>query len=120
MSDHAHDESHSPTFYIKTWAILVGLLILSVIGPMLEIREVTLLTAFGIAIVKALLVARRFMHINAVPPFISYMMVTCLVFMALFFFATAPDIMKPEGSNWVKEQAKWQYVDPSRAGGGHH
>ena len=36
----------------------------SVVGPMLGIRAVTLITAFGIALVKAYLVAKNFMHLN--------------------------------------------------------
>ena len=78
------------------------------------------MTAFGIAVVKALIVARRFMHINVSPQFITYAMVTCLVFMALLFFATAPDIMKSEGSNWVKDQSKCQYMSPHSAAGELH
>jgi caa(3)-type oxidase subunit IV len=121
MSDHAHD-GHDPSFYVKTWGILVVLLIISVVGPMFEIRTLTLITAFGIAVVKAVIVARRFMHINVSPAFISYIIMTCLVFMALFFFATAPDVMKADGSNWVKEQQKWQYeaVRQAHHGGGDH
>ena len=45
MSDHGH------TNYIKIWGILLVLLIVSYLGPMLELRVVTLLTAFGIAFV---------------------------------------------------------------------
>ena len=40
------------------------LLVVSVAGPMLEIKIVTLITAFGIAVVKAYLVAKNFMHLN--------------------------------------------------------
>ena len=46
-------EAHSAKGYVKTWAVLVVLLIISVIGPMFEILWLTLLTAFGIACVKA-------------------------------------------------------------------
>ena len=51
---------HEHPNYVKIWAILVVLLVISVLGPTLEIRVVTLITAFGIAIVKAYLVAVNF------------------------------------------------------------
>jgi hypothetical protein len=45
--------------YVKIWAILTGLLVVSVLGPMVGIRMVTLIAAFGIALVKAYLVAKN-------------------------------------------------------------
>jgi len=106
MSDHGH------TNYIKIWAVLLVLLIVSYLGPMLELRVVTLLTAFGIAFVKAYMVAKHFMHVNLVPRFVPYLMVTCLVFMMLFFAGTAPDVYKADGDNWMKPEATWQYMHP--------
>ena len=38
---------------------------------MFGIQGVTLITAFGIAIVKAYLVAKNFMHINVEPRFVG-------------------------------------------------
>ena len=102
MSEDEHDLDHGEAFYIKTWAILCVLLVVSVAGPFLEIWWVTLFTAFGIACVKAYMVITRFMHIKAEPPFVSYLVITALVFMLLFFAGTAPDVMKHEGSNWEK------------------
>ena len=55
MSDHAHDapaEEHHHPNYVKVWAILTALLVVSVTGPMLGIRTVTLIAAFGIALVR--------------------------------------------------------------------
>jgi caa(3)-type oxidase subunit IV len=99
MSEHeAHDDSH----YIKTWAILLALLIISFVGPMAEIQWLTLTTAFGIAIVKAYLVAVNFMHVNMTPRFVIYTVATTLVFMFLFFAGAAPDVMQSSGTNWIK------------------
>ena len=95
-------EAHAHPNYVKIWAILVVLLVISVIGPMLEIPAVTLVTAFGIACVKAYLVAKNFMHANVEPRFVPYLLVTAVVLVFLFFAGTAPDVMKPEGSNWQK------------------
>jgi caa(3)-type oxidase subunit IV len=100
MSEDAHE--HHETNYVKIWAILVALLVVSVAGPFIGVWWITMITAFGIACVKAYIVITRFMHINLEPPFVSYLVVTALVFMLLFFAATAPDVMKPAGSNWIK------------------
>ena len=81
---------------------LVILLCVSVAGPFLGIFWVTMVTAFGIACVKAYMVATRFMHISFEPKFVTYIVVTALVFMLLFFAATAPDVMQAEGTQWEK------------------
>jgi caa(3)-type oxidase subunit IV len=99
MSEHAE---HPEVNYVKIWAILLVLLVVSIAGPFLGIQAVTLLTAFGIAIVKAYLVAKNFMHLNIEPRYAVYLLATVLVFMLLFFAGSAPDVMKHEGVNWVK------------------
>lgn len=112
--EHAHH-----TNYVKIWAILLGLLCISVIGPMFGIRAVTLVTAFGIACVKAYMVAKNFMHLNLAPRFVTYLVATGLVFMLLFFAGTAPDVMKKEGSGW--EKPAWKHAAALHAaGGGEH
>lgn len=100
MSDHA--AAHGDAHYIKIWGVLLVLLAISFVGPMAEIQWLTLITAFGIAVVKAYLVAVHFMHINLTPRFVIYTVTTTLVFMLLFFAGTAPDVMKSSGTNWVK------------------
>ncbi len=101
MSEHA-EHAGDETNYVKIWATLLCLLIVSILGPFLGIKAVTLLTAFGIAIVKAYLVAKNFMHLNIEPRYAVYLLTTVLVFMLLFFAGAAPDVMKHEGANWVK------------------
>ncbi len=122
MSEAGHDTLHGN--YVKIWAILVVLLAISVAGPMLEIRSVTLLTAFGIALVKAYLVIKHFMHIGHTPKFVPYLLATCLVFMLLFFAGTAPDVMNDSGSGWEKpawiaEEEAWA-AGAGSAGTQHH
>ncbi len=117
----SEDVAHHHPNYVKIWAILCALLVVSVIGPMFEIQVVTLITAFGIAVVKAYLVAKYFMHIDMAARYVTYLMATCLVFMVLFFAGTAPDVMKPEGLRWVKPG--WIEVDIEKdlsLGGGDH
>jgi caa(3)-type oxidase subunit IV len=104
MAEHAHasHEVHAHPNYLKVYWTLLALLCVSVIGPMFGVKAVTIITAFGVAAYKAYLVAKNFMHINVERPFISYLVLTVVVFMLLFFAGTAPDVMKHEGSNWVK------------------
>jgi len=107
MADHGNQH------YVRIWGILLVLLVISIFGPFLEIPAITLITAFGIALVKAFLVAKHFMHLNLQPSFVGYLLSTCLVFMLLLFAGTAPDVMKKEGDNWVKAAVVVQ-------GPGHH
>lgn len=117
---------HSDAGYVKIWAILVVLLVASVIGPMFGIQVVTLITAFGIAVVKAFLVVKHFMHLPQEPKFVSYMVVTAVVFMFLFFAGTAPDVMQETGANWKKpawQEASMAYAEALEKGevsGEHH
>jgi caa(3)-type oxidase subunit IV len=106
MSEHAHADAHSPAHYVRIWSLLLVLLVISVAGPMLGVQWVTLVTAFGIAIVKAYLVAKHFMHVNVEQRFVTYALVTALVFMLLFFAAVAPDVMKKDGTGWEKPSWK--------------
>ena len=102
----AHAEAHGDASYVKIWAILLVLLVVSVAGPELEIPVLTLITAFGVAIVKAYLVARHFMHLNVEPKFVGYALGTCLGFVLLFYAGTAPDVMRHDGQNWVNQAAQ--------------
>jgi caa(3)-type oxidase subunit IV len=106
--DHSHDHAHGNSEhthhvdYWKVYWILLVLLCVSVAGPFIGVKVITLITAFGIALVKAYMVAKNFMHINVAARYVAYLMVTMLVFMLLFFAGTAPDVMKPQGRNWEK------------------
>jgi caa(3)-type oxidase subunit IV len=102
MEDSVHATEHVHINYVRVWATLVVLLGISVAGPELGIKTVTLITAFGIAVVKAYLVAKNFMHINLEKRFIPYIVVTVLVFMVLFFAGASPDVMKKQGTQWEK------------------
>ena len=113
------EEFHHPN-YVKIWAILCGLLVVSVAGPFLEIQAVTLITAFGIAVIKAYLVAANFMHLNVEKKLALYIILTALVFMFLFFFATAPDVMNAEGTNWEKPLLKAIQAEAAAGPAGAH
>lgn len=103
MAEHSTDHSqahHSHPNYFKIWITLLVLLAISVLGPMLEHPVITLITAFGIAIVKALMVSAYFMHLNVEKKYIWYLLLVCLGLMIFFFFAIAPDILNHTGANW--------------------
>lgn len=110
--------AHGKKHYIKIYWILLVLLVVSIIGPEIAAameltgmarNAVVLPTAFGIAIVKAYLVAKHFMHINLDHKYVTYLLTTMLAFMFLFFTAVAPDVMKHEGQNWENRASK-EYV----------
>ncbi|MCB0366661.1 MAG: cytochrome C oxidase subunit IV family protein [Bdellovibrionaceae bacterium] len=98
MSAHADSTSH----YVKIWVWLTVLFIISVCGPMLGIQAVTIITAFGIALVKAYLVASNFMHLNIEKKYVIYMLLGMVLMVILFFAGTAPDVMTPGGQNWER------------------
>ena len=106
--DHAHEahgeHTHHPN-YVKIWGVLLVLLVLSVAGPFLGIQLVTLITAFGIAIVKAYLVARYFMHINIEKRYVGMLVGSMIVLMVLMVGAVAPDVMHHDGANWHNQAA---------------
>jgi len=133
MAEHTEDHDHEQAHYVKIWAILLVLLIVSVLGPVvaphlafgfLKAWMITLMTAFGIAIVKAYLVAANFMHLNVEKKYISYMLATMLMFMLLFFAGTSPDVMKHKGQNWENVAAEAEIeralAEQGEAGHGEH
>lgn len=98
---HTH-EPHPDSYYIKIWAVLLVLLVLSVLGPMIGHPTITLITAFGIAFVKAGLVCGYFMHLAVEKKFISYLLLASVLLMGVMFAGVAPDVLKGKGANWAK------------------
>ena len=94
-------ETYAHPNYVKIWFWLVVLLLISVAGPMLEIPVVTIITAFGIAAVKAFLVAANFMHLKFEKQIISFILILSLCLLGVFFFGVAPDIMMTDGDQWI-------------------
>jgi caa(3)-type oxidase subunit IV len=96
---------HHPN-YVKVWAILLALLILSVLCSMTDIRWLVLVAAFGVALVKAFLVAKNFMHVNIEKRFVPYLLLVCIAFIVILFAGVAPDVMKHQGERWSNDAAK--------------
>jgi caa(3)-type oxidase subunit IV len=127
---HAHGghdaHAHPDSFYIRIWGILLVMLVISVAGPEIAHRVVSnetvafiivLFTAFGIAIVKAYMVVKNFMHIGVEKKYVSYILVTMLVLMGLMLGGVGPDVLRHEGHRWVNQAAK-DYKLPEAAGHG--
>jgi caa(3)-type oxidase subunit IV len=100
--------AHHDGYYVRIWATLCVLLVISILGPMVGIRIVTLITAFGIAIVKAYLVTKHFMHLNIEKRWVTWILVAMVAFMVVMFGGVAPDVMKHAGHHWQKD-----YVEPA-------
>ena len=104
MSDHptaaAGASAHAHPNYVMVWLILVVLLVVSILGPTVGLFWVTLITAFVVAVIKALMVAAYFMHLNIERTYIKYLLLTILLLMVVLFAGVAPDVMKHAGHNW--------------------
>jgi hypothetical protein len=85
---------------------------------MLGIRVVTLITAFGIALVKAYLVAKNFMHLDIEKAIVKWLLALALVIMVLLYTLVAPDVEKSKGQHWVKSQ-DFHYVSEAAKGKRH-
>ena len=103
--DATHETHYGPAQYVKIWALLMLLFVVSVLGPELGIRIVTLLTAFGIAFWKAYIVAAHFMHLKVEKKFVSYILLTMVLLIGLMWIGVASDIMKTEGKRWQNTSA---------------
>lgn len=96
--------SHHPN-YRNIYLLLLALLSVSVAGPFVGIKWVTLITAFGVAVIKANLVVQNFMHLKWERRLMKWVLSATLVLLFLFFFGVAPDVMKHDGRNWRNEAA---------------
>jgi caa(3)-type oxidase subunit IV len=104
---------------VKIWGVLLVLLVVSVIGPELGIRVVTLITAFGIAVVKAYLVVKNFMHLGLEKKYVGYLLVTMLALMVLMVGGIGPDVLRHDGTRWSNVAAKRVVEAGLKAGSGH-
>ena len=119
--DGQHDDGHHVN-YAKIYVTLLILFAISVMGPfvgeMTGIKLITLITAFGIAFVKANLVIQNFMHLRWEKKLMKWMLMSSLVVVALFVAGVAPDVYNHEGDNWDNLAAK-AAVERGIAGGEH-
>ena len=103
--DHEKHDAHDVN-YKKIYFTLLGLLVVSVVGPFFGIVWVTLITAFGIALVKANLVIQNFMHLKWEKRIAKWVLTTSVVLMALMMAGMSVDVMNHEGNNWENVAAQ--------------
>lgn len=108
MAEHVHRN------YVKIWAMLCALLVVSILGPLIGIRMLTVITAFGVAIVKAFLVAKHFMHLDIEKRWVAYVLLAMIAFIVVMFAGISPDVMKHDGLLWENTAAS----EAVRTGGG--
>jgi len=102
MSELVHSQQHSVAYYIKIWAVILVLFVISVSVALLSHdRPLVLVTAFGIAIVQATLVAAYFMHLNVEKRYAWYILLTMFLVLAMFYLGVQSDVNHPSGQNWV-------------------
>jgi caa(3)-type oxidase subunit IV len=125
------DEAAHIRLYTKVYLALLGLFLVSVTGPFVGAavgsKALVLITAFGIALVKAYLVCAHFMHLNIEKRFIGYLLTTAVVFMLLFYAGVAPDVMEHHGRNWQNlaaqsevQRALKEHAEHPEHGAGEH
>ena len=107
---HADQVASSPAAhhvnYKKIYVILLVLLGISIAGPTLGIPWLTLITAFGIAIVKANLVVQNFMHLRWEQKIMKWVLLASVVIVGLFWAAVRPDVGNHAGRNWTNDAAE--------------
>jgi caa(3)-type oxidase subunit IV len=96
----AHQGDAHHVNYKNKYLTLLALLAVSVAGPFIGVVWVTLITAFGIAIVKANIVIQNFMHLKWERRIAKWFLTTSLVLMALMMAGVSVDVMNHEGNNW--------------------
>ena len=127
--DHGHGD-HSAE-YLATYKKLLILFVISVAGPEIAkflpdsfAKIVVLITAFGIAFWKAGLVIEKFMHLPHMKKYVTYLQLTCLIFMGIFVSAVSPDVFKHEGATIevkneqgevIKEIVQWENIAAKEA-----
>ena len=96
--------AHAHPNYVKIWVLLLVLLVVSIVGPELGIPWLTLLTAFGIALVKTYYVAAYFMHLNFEKKYVWFLLLISTVLLGVFFFGVAGVVAIPATQNATQTQ----------------
>ena len=107
---HAHPNYH------KVYFILLALLGVSVIGPMVGNVWVLLVTAFGVAIIKAGMVGAYFMHLKFEKRYIVYLLLLCALCLFILYAGVAPDVRKSSGLNWHANATATAPAAPAHGG----
>ena len=122
MAGHSEDKGLFGNHYVRVYVLLLVLLAVSIVGPVVGgalNRQVdvcgmqfglgiviTLTTAFGIAVIKAWLVIKNFMHLTIERVMPKLFLAASVLLLALFWGGVAPDVQNHEGRLWENDAAK--------------
>ena len=122
MAGHSEGKGLLGNHYVRVYAVLLVLLGISIVGPvvggMLDTQVevfgrsfglgivITLVTAFGIAVVKAWLVIKNFMHLTIERVIPKLFLAASVLLLALFWGGVAPDVQNHDGRMWENDAAK--------------
>ena len=122
MAGHSEDKGFFGNHYVRVYVVLLVLLAVSIVGPFVGEglnRQVevfgqsfslgiviTLITAFGIAVVKAWLVIKNFMHLTIERVVPKLFLAASVLLLALFWGGVAPDVQLHEGRLWENDAAR--------------
>ncbi len=103
---HTDQVAHAPHVnYKRIYITLLVLLAISIAGPHFGIKWLTLITAFGIAIVKANMVVQNFMHLRWEQKIVKWVLLASVVIVGLFWAAVRSDVSAHSGQNWTNDAA---------------
>ena len=122
MAGHSEGSGFFGNHYVRVYVLLLVLLAVSIVGPFVGERidtqveifgrqiglglTLTLITAFGIAVWKASLVVKHFMHLSIERPIAKIFLAASVLLLALFWGGVAPDVQLHEGRMWENLDAK--------------
>ena len=122
MAGHSEDSGIFGNHYVRVYLLLLVLLAVSIAGPLVGERidaqveifgrqigvglTLTLITAFGIAVWKAGLVIKHFMHLSIERPIAKIFLAASVLLLALFWGGVAPDVQLHDGRMWENLAAK--------------
>lgn len=79
--------------YVIVFGLLIGLLTISIPATIYGSGTVSTLIIYGVAVSKAYLVLRVYMHLNVEPRFITFILAGCFLAIVYMFFLLYPDIV---------------------------
>jgi caa(3)-type oxidase subunit IV len=88
----AEQDYHGHPNYFRIYLYLMGLFIVSLLAAFIPNQMLMLIVIFGTALIKAVMVVGKFMHLKW-EPILLYISVGLVIFVLLaFFFGVIPDI----------------------------
>ena len=79
--------------YMTIWYWLMGLVIVSVLAASILPKQQAMVLIFAVALVKALLVARNYMHMKTESTLIHAIVLVPLAFIVIFLIGLFPDFV---------------------------